>query len=402
MSTRQERPARAEAAADAADKHFIPYGRQWVDDEDIRAVVEVLRSDWLTTGPLVEKFEAAVAEFVGAEHAVAVANGTAALHASIYAAGIGAGDEVIVPAITFAASANCAVYQGATPVFADVAPDTLLLDPTQAERLVTPRTKAIIAVDYAGQPCDYDALREIAARHKLWLIDDACHAIGGSYRGRGVGTLADLNTFSFHPVKHITTGEGGAVTTDDGDLAGRLRTFRNHGITTDHRQREQRGSWFYEMVDLGYNYRLTDLQCALGCSQLGRLRGWVARRQEIARRYDEAFSGMTSVEPLRVRAEVSHAYHLYVVRLNLERLRVGRAEVFAHLRAQGIGVNVHYIPVHLHPYYRERFGTGPGLCPVAEAAYERIMTLPLFPAMGDEDVGTVISAVRGVEEAYGR
>ena len=402
MSTRQEQSAPSGGGAGAAGRRFIPYGRQWVGEEDIQAVVEVLCSDWLTTGPLVEKFEAAVAEFVGAEHAVAISNGTAALHASVYAAGIGPGDEVIVPAMTFAASANCAIYQGATPAFADVDPETLLLDPRQVAERLTPRTKAVVAVDYAGQPCDYDALREITERHGLVLIDDACHAIGGGYRGRAVGTLADLNTFSFHPVKHITTGEGGAVTTNDAEMARRLRLFRNHGITTDHRQREKQGSWFYEMVDLGYNYRLTDIQCALGISQLGRLRGWVARRREIARRYDEAFAGLTSVNPLGVRADVSHAYHIYVVRLNLERLTTDRAGVFKRLRAEGVGVNVHYIPVHLHPFYRERFGTGPGLCPVAEAAYERILTLPLFPAMSDEDVEAVITAVRGIEDAFAR
>ena len=403
MSTQQEQPVQSgDDVVEHVAKRFIPYGRQWVDDDDIRAVVEVLRSDWLTTGPLIEKFEAAIAEFVGAKHAVVVANGTAALHSGVYAAGVGPGDEVIVPALTFVASANCAVFQGATPVFADVEPDNLLLSPAQVEQKITPRTKAIVAVDYAGHPCDYDALREVASRHHLLLIDDACHAIGGSYKGRAVGTLADLNIFSFHPVKHITTGEGGAVTTNDDEMAHRLRLFRNHGITTDHRQREQQGSWFYEMVDLGYNYRLTDLQCALGLSQLRKLRGWVARRQEIARRYDSAFAGLKSIEPLRVREDVSHAYHLYVVRLNLEHLAIDRAGVFRYLRAAGIGTNVHYIPVHLHPYYRERFGTGPGMCPVAETAYERILTLPLFPAMTDDDVERVITVVKAVEESFAR
>ena len=237
----------------------------------------------------------------------------------------------------------------------------------------------MIAVDYTGQPCDYQALRAITDRHGLALMSDACHAIGGSYRGRPVGTLADLNTFSLHPVKHLTTGEGGVITTDDSAMAQRMRVFRNHGITSDHRQREQQGSWFYEMVDLGYNYRLTDLQCALGLSQLRKLRQWVTRRQEIARRYDMAFAEMPAVQPLAVRPEVAHGYHLYVVRFDLSQLRAGRAEIFAALRAEGIGVNVHYIPVHLHPFYRQRFGTGRGECPVAEAAYERIITLPMFP-----------------------
>jgi perosamine synthetase len=381
---------------------MLPYGRQWVDEEDIAAVVEVLRSDWLTTGPEVGEFEQAFADFVGAREAVAVSNGTAALHAAMYAVGIGPGDEVIVPPMTFAASANCIVFQGGTPVFADVNPDTLLLDPAQVEDKITPRTKAILAVDYTGQACDYDALRAVADRHGLVLVDDACHALGGSYQGRPVGSLADLSTFSFHPVKHITTGEGGMITTDDLDLAQRMRVFRNHGITSDHRQRAEQGSWFYEMVDLGYNYRLTDLQCALGMSQLRKLPAWVARRQEIARRYNAAFAEMPTVEPLGVRDDVSHAYHLYVIQLDLAQLQATRAEVFAALRAEGMGVNVHYIPVHLHPFYRERFGTGPGLCPVAEAAYERLISLPMFPAMTDEDVESVIKAVFKVCEYYSR
>ena len=381
-------------------KTRLPYARQWLDDDDVAAVVEVLRSDWLTTGPKVAEFEQAFADFVDAREAVAVSNGTAALHTAMYAIGIGPGDEVIVPPMTFAASANCVVFQGGTPVFADVDPDTLLLDPTQVEAKIGPSTKAIIAVDYTGQPCDYDALRTIADRHGLILVDDACHALGGSYKGRPVGSLADLSTFSFHPVKHITTGEGGMITTDDPQLAQRMRIFRNHGITTDHRQREQEGSWFYEMVDLGYNYRLTDLQCALGMSQLRKLPGWVARRQEIARRYDAAFAEIPAVEPLEVRYHVSHAYHLYMVRLDLEQLKVDRAKVFAALLAEGIRVNVHYIPAHLHPFYRERFDTGPGMCPVAEAAYERLITLPIFPAMTNRDVGNVIEAVRKVIECY--
>ncbi len=381
---------------------LLPYGRQCLDEDDIAAVVEVLCSGWLTTGPKVAEFEETFARTVGAKHAVAVSSGTAALHTAMYAIGIGPGDEVIVPAMTFAASANCVVFQGGTPVFADVDPDTLLLDPAQVEARITPRTKAIIAVDYAGQPCDYDTLQAIARRHGLTLVADACHALGGGYRGRPVGSLADVNTFSFHPVKHITAGEGGMVTTDDPELARRMRTFRNHGITSDHRQREKAGSWFYEMADLGYNYRLTDFQCALGISQLRKVPGWVAHRQEIARRYDAAFTEIPAVRPLGVRGDVSHAYHLYVIQLDLAQLRATRAEVFAALRAEGIGVNVHYIPVHLHPFYREKFGTGPGMCPVAEQAYEQIISLPIFPRMTDKDVEDVIAAVRKVIVAYQR
>jgi len=369
---------------------LLPYGRQSVDEDDIAAVVAVLRSDWLTTGPKVEGFERDFAAFTGAAHAVAVANGTAALHATMAALGIGPGDEVVVPAITFVASANCVVYQGATPVFADVHPETLLLDPADVERRLTPRTRAIVSVDYAGHPCDYEALRVIAERHRLALVADACHALGGAWRGRPVGSLADLNTFSLHPVKPITSGEGGVITTDDDALAARMRVFRSHGISSDFRQREKQGSWAYEMVTLGYNYRLSDIQCALATSQLRKLPGWIERRQEIARQYDAAFTSESLFRPLAVRDGVSHGYHLYVIRL---RPGCDRSAFFKALRAEGIGVNVHYSPVHLHPFYREKFGTSPGLCPVAEQASAEILTLPIFPRMTNQDVGDVIAAV---------
>ncbi len=379
---------------------MLPYSRQWITEDDIAAVIETLQSDWLTTGPKVGQFEKAFAHWTGARETVAVSSGTAALHAAMYALGIGPEDEVIVPAMTFAASANCVVYQGGTPVFADVKPGTLLLDPAQVETKITKRTKAIIAVDYAGQPCDYDALTAIAEHYNLAIVADACHALGGSYKGKSVGTLADLNTFSLHPVKNMTSGEGGAITTGEANLAQRIRVFRNHGITSDHRQREAAGSWSYEMVDLGYNYRLTDFQCALGISQLHKLSDWVARRQAIARCYNDAFASLHAVSPLAVREGVSHGYHLYVVRLDLTRLNVDRSAIFSALRAEGIGVNVHYVPVHLHPYYRKRLGTGPGLCPVAELAYEQIISLPIFPQMTDADVGNVISAVSKVVTYY--
>ena len=381
---------------------LLPYGRQTVTDEDIAAMAEVLRSDWLTTGPLVNQFERAFAEYVGAREAVAVNSGTAALHAAIFALGIGPGEEVIVPAMTFAASANCVVFQGATPVFADVEPDTLLIDPSSAGRKITKRTRAIVAVDYAGQPCDYNRLTGLCGKHGIKLIADACHALGAEYKGRKVGGLADLSTFSFHPVKHITTGEGGMITTNDSDFAARMRRFRNHNIATDFRQREETGSWFYEVVDLGYNYRLTDFQCALGISQLSKVGGWVERRCEIARRYDQAFADVPQVEPLGVMPDVKHAYHLYVVKLDLEGLSADRGFVFNALRAEGIGVNVHYIPVHLHPYYRRRFNTGPGLCPNAEAAYEQILSLPMFPAMSGRDLEDVIETVNKVIHAVAK
>jgi perosamine synthetase len=380
---------------------LLPYGRHEIDDDDVAAVARALRSEWLTSGPGVSDFESAIARTVEADYAVAVSSGTAALHAAMWAIDIGPGDEVIVPPMTFAASANVVVYQGATPVFADVDPDTLLIDPAAAAARITPRTRAIVAVDYAGQPCDYAALREAIAGRPVALVADACHAIGArDERGRAVGAIADLTAFSFHPVKHVTTGEGGAVTTNDASFAERMRTFRNHGITVDHRQRSEQGSWFYEIVDLGYNYRLTDVQSALGLSQLAKLRARVARRQAIAHEYDRAFAAIPEVRPLSVRAGVSHSYHLYVVRVETGRLACDRAMMFSALRREGIGVNVHYIPVHLHPFYRQRFGAGPGLCPVAEAAYASILTLPMFAGMETRDVRDVIEAVTKVVAAF--
>ena len=366
---------------------FIPYGRQTIDDEDIAAVVEVLRSDWLTTGPAVAHFENDICQYTGAKYGVAVSSGTAALHCAMFALGIGQGDEVIVPPMTFAATSNCILYQGGTPVFADVDAGTLLLDPAAAEAAITPRTKAIIAVDYAGQPCDWDALRAIADRHHVALVADSCHALGARYKGRTVGTLADITVFSFHPVKHITTGEGGMAVTDDAGLATRLRHFRGHGITSTASEREKLGGWFYEMTELGYNYRITDFQCALGSSQLKKLNGWIAQRNELAHMYDNFFAAHQEkgIRPLLQRPEVLNAYHLYVVR------HPKRDVVFNDLRDNGVGANVHYIPVHLHPYYKEHLGTCEGMCPVAEAAYKEILTLPLWPGMEFGDIQWILS-----------
>ena len=372
---------------------ILPYGRQWIDESDIQAVVNVLRSDWITTGPMVETFEKAIAEFVGAKYAVALSSGTAALHAAMYAAEIRKGDQVLVPPMTFVATANAVVFQGGTPSFVDVESATLLADPAKIAEKIGSDTKAITVVDYAGQPCDYDSLRDIAKHKRLILIEDACHSLGAKYKGEKVGSLADLTIFSFHPVKHITTGEGGMVVTDNPQFAEKMRRFRNHGIATDYRQRAEKRTWFYEMVDLGYNYRLTDIQCALGISQLRKLPGWITRRREIAKRYDNAFAGNLYVKPLETKSSAFHAYHLYVIQLSLEKLKVSKNEVFTFLQNAGIGVNVHYIPVHLHPFYRKTFGTSTGLCPVAEAAYERILSLPIFPRMTDKDVTKVIGAI---------
>jgi perosamine synthetase len=385
----------------AVRRRMLPYSRQTIDQTDIDAVVQVLRGDWLTTGPNIKEFEQAFAAAVEAAEAVAVSSGTAALHAAMHALAIGPGDEVIVPALTFAATANCVVYQGASPVFADVDADTLLIDPDDVESKITSRTRAIIAVDYAGQPCDYDALRRLTRQYGLALVADACHSLGATWKGRPVGTLADLNVFSLHAVKAMTTGEGGIVTSESALRAQRMRCFRNHGVSSDHFQREREGSWFYEMAELGYNYRLSDFQCALGLTQLAKLVSWVARRHAIANRYNEALAQMDGVQPLRVSSDAQSAYHLYVIRLDSGCLAADRARIFAALRAEGIGVNVHYLPVHLHPFYRRRFGIGPGLCPRAEAAYETILSLPIFPAMTDADVEDVIQALWKVVNAYG-
>jgi perosamine synthetase len=372
---------------------MIPYGKQSIDDDDVRAVVEVLRSDWLTTGPKVPEFEKAVADFVRAKYAVAVCNGTAALHAVMFALGIGPGDEVILPPMTFAATANSIVYQGGTPIFSDINPDTLLIEPGLIEDKITSKTKAIIAVDYAGQPCDYDGLRKICEKHGLFLIADACHALGATYKDKFVGSLADMTVFSFHPVKNITTGEGGMIVTDDAKLDSRARLFRNHGIQTNYKQRDQQGTWFYEMLELGYNYRITDIQCALGISQLKKLPDFLKIRHKIASRYDDAFNLIPEIQPLTILKDVFHAYHLYVIKLHLEALSCSRMSIFQYLRNQGIGINVHYIPVHLHPFYRKHFGTHRNICPMAEKVYEQILSLPIFPGMTDKDIKKVIDAL---------
>ncbi|MFC1499683.1 UDP-4-amino-4,6-dideoxy-N-acetyl-beta-L-altrosamine transaminase [Candidatus Zixiibacteriota bacterium] len=379
---------------------FLPYGRQSIGEEDISEVVNVLRSDWLTTGPYVERFETAFAKQFGLKRTVAVSSGTAALHTATSTLGVGEGDEIIVPSLTFCATANCVLFHGATPVFADVDPDTLLIDPSSVEALITERTRAVITVDYAGHPCDYDRLTELCQRHAIALVDDASHALGARYHGRETGTLADLTTYSFHPVKHITSGEGGMVATRNEEWAAAMKRFRNHNISSESRQREIETTWRYDITGLGFNYRITDIQCALALNQLPRLPAWLERRRQIAGIYSRAFQEIDAVQPLAVAADIEHAWHLYVIQLELDQLTVDRGEVFRALRAEGIGVNVHYIPVHLHQWYRNHLGTAPGLCPVTEEAYERIISLPIFPLMTDSDVSDVITAVNKVTEAY--
>lgn len=383
-------------------KKLLPYGRQSIAEDDIQAVVDCLRSDWLTTGPKVGEFEEALAVQVGAKYAVAFSSGTAALHGAAFAAGLKPGDEAITSPLTFAASANCVLYQGARPVFADVSADTLNLDPDRLAEKITKNTRAVLPVDYAGHPADLDPILAMADRHGLLVIEDACHALGAEYHGRRTGSVAHMSVFSFHPVKHLATGEGGMVTTDRPDLAESLRRFRNHGISTDARQRHATGQWHYEMVLLGFNYRLTDIACALGLSQLQKLAPNLARRREIAARYTAAFRELPGVTPPAVRSNVNPAWHLYPIRVNPARLAADRAQVFRALRAENLGVNVHYIPVHLHPYYKDQFGYQGGEYPVAEAAYEQLISLPMFHAMTDQDVDDVIAAVGKVTNHYSR
>jgi UDP-4-amino-4,6-dideoxy-N-acetyl-beta-L-altrosamine transaminase len=381
---------------------MLPYGRQSITEADIQAVVEVLRSDWLTTGPKVAEFEEAFADYVGARYAVSFSSGTAALHGAAFVAGLQPGDEAITTPLTFVATANALLYVGARPVFADVDPETLNLAPQKASTSITPRTRAILPVDFAGHPSAMDSFLDLAAEHGLTIIEDASHALGATYRKRRTGSLAHMTTFSFHPVKHLATGEGGMVTTQDPKLADSLRRFRNHGISSDARQRLASGQWFYEVEELGFNYRLTDVASALGLSQLSKLDANLARRRAIAAIYREAFQSLPALALPGLDPEVEPAWHLYAVRLNLDTLTAGRAAIFRALRAENIGVNVHYIPVHLHAYYRKRFGYSGKEFPVAENAYDRLLSLPLFHGMSDQDVQDVITAVGKVLTAFAR
>lgn len=375
---------------------MIPYGRQLISEDDINAVVEVLKSSWVTTGPKVTEFEEALAAFTGAEDAVCFSSGTAALHAAMAVIDIRSGDEVIVSPMTFAASANCILYQGGTPVFADIDPDTLLIDPRQVEKMITSKTRAIIAVDYAGQPCDYTALRKICNEHSVVLVADACHSLGAEDAGVAVGCLADISVLSFHPVKHICTGEGGALLLNDKKLAEQARRFRNHGITADPHQRNKAGTWDYDMESLGFNYRLTDLQCALGISQLKRLPAWLKCRAEVAAYYDEAFIMLDGVNSLKNRENIRHAYHLYVIRVDKEKAGIDRNEMFKRLRNKGIGVNVHYKPVFNHSYYKKHLPDAGVDCPVTLGVADEILSLPIFPSITDDQLMTVVNEVKAV------
>lgn len=365
-----------------------------MDEDDIQAVVEVLRSDYLTTGPKIGEFEKIVAEYVGVKYAVAISNGTSALHAACFAAGIGPGDEVITTPITFAASANCVLYCGGAPVFADINPDTYNIDPEDIRRKITAKTKAIIPVHLAGQPCEMDEIHKIANEHGLIVIEDGAHALGAEYKGRKVGTLSDMTTFSFHPVKPITTGEGGMIVTDNKEFYQKLVLFRSHGITRDESlMTRNEGPWYYQQLELGYNYRMTDIQCALGCSQMKKLDGFLERRRELVKRYDEAFVDCENVVTPYQLPETKSGWHLYIIQVKNR----DRREVFERLRNEGVGVNVHYIPVYMHPYYQEH-GYSEVNCPHAEELYSHIISLPLFPGLTEAQQDEVIEKVKNAVE----
>lgn len=373
---------------------MIPYGKQTIEQDDIQAVVDVLKSDFLTTGPKIAEFEQTVADYVGAKYAVAISNGTSALHAACFAAGIEPGDEVITTPLTFAASANCVLYCGGTPVFADVDPKTYNIDPEDIQRKITDRTKAIIAVHLAGQPCDMDAIHSIAREHGLIVIEDGAHALGSVYKGKKVGSMSDMTTFSFHPVKPITTGEGGMIVTDNEDFYKKMILFRSHGITRDDSMMTRNdGPWFYQQFNLGYNYRITDIQCALGCSQMKKLDRFLARRKEIVARYNEAFADCDNIITPYQLSDTESGWHLYIVQVK----KCDRRQVFENMREKGIGVNVHYIPVYMHPYYQEH-GYENVHCANAEEIYSHIISLPLYLGLTSEQQDYVIDTLKSLCE----
>mgnify|MGYP005758445105 CR=1 FL=1 len=380
----------------------IYYGRQWIGEDDIRAVEEVLRSDYITCGPKVDEFEQELARYTGAKYAVAVSNGTAALHCACLAAGIGPGDEVITTPLTFAASANCALYCGARPVFADVDPHTYNIDPASVRAHITDKTKAIVAVDFTGQAVRHEELRAICDEFGLVFIEDAAHAIATKYKGQQVGSLADLTCFSFHPVKTITGGEGGAVTTNDEALYRKLVLAHTHGITHDEslmQDAPHEGPWCYEQISLGYNYRMTDFQAALLVSQLHKVDHFAARRKQIVSAYNKAFADMPELILQQEIPESDTCRHLYIIRLALDKLTCTRRQFFDAMSAENVQCQVHYVPVYWFPYY-QALGYEKGLCPVAEEIYQGIMSIPLYPKMTDQDVEDTIHAVKKVVEAY--
>lgn len=376
---------------------FLPFNQPDIGQAEIDEVVDTLRSGWITTGPKTKEFERRFAEYIGVRHAIAVNSCTGGLHIALAAAGVGPGDEVIVPTMTFCATANVVVHLGATPIVVDVEPDTLNIDPQCLEAAITPRTKAVIPVHLYGHPCDMDRISEIAKVHRLLVIEDAAHAVAAEWRGRRVGTLSPATVFSFYATKNLTTAEGGMITTDDDEYGERMRVWSLHGISRDAWKRySAEGSWYYEVSVPGFKYNLADLQSALGLHQLARLEVMVQRRTELAARYHAGLCDLPEIELPNVRSGIRHAWHLYVIRLRLERLEINRAEFIERLKSEGIGTSVHFIPLHRHPYYRNRFGFQPADFPVADAAYERLISLPLYTRMTERDVDDVVKAVHRV------
>ncbi len=381
-------------------KEFIPYGKQFIEEDDIDAVNAVLKSSYLTTGPKVEEFEKNLCDLTGAKYAIAISNGTAALHAACYAAGITVGDEVITTPITFAASANCVLYCGGTPVFADIDPYTWNIDPEKIMEKITNKTKAVIAVDFTGQAVQIDEIKEICKKHNLIFIEDAAHSIGTKYSGVPIGAHADMTTFSFHPVKTITCGEGGAILTNNEEYYNKIMLFRSHGITRDENLLTHVPfNGYNEQIDLGFNYRMTDFQAALGSSQLNKIDKFSKRRKTIVSKYNKEFSQIPEIITQKEIPESDTTRHLYIIRLNLEKLNVDRNQIYKALNAENVGLQVHYVPVYLHPYY-QKLGYKKGLCPNAEALYEGIITIPLYYSLSDEDVDGIIEAVKKVMNYY--
>jgi perosamine synthetase len=382
----------------------LNYGKQTIDELDKQAVLDVLNENkYLTTGPKVTEFEDKVKQYCGVKYACAVNSGTAALHLAIHALDLKSSDEVIVTCLSFVASSNAILYCGVKPVFCDIEADTMNIDPKKIEKLITKDTKAILVVDFAGQPCDYHKILPIVIKHNLVLIEDAAHSIGCQVNScpnkPKVGSFADITTFSFHPVKNITTCEGGMTVTNNKQYYNRMKSFLTHGITRDYKDREKSASHYYEMVDLGYNYRIPDLLCALGISQLNKIDSFISRRQEIAKIYDQKLSKFNKyLAPLTQRFE--SAYHIYVIKLKLDNLKTDRDTIFKALKAEGIGVNVHYMPIHLHPYYKNNLNTYEGMMPIAEKVYQQIITVPLFPLMTDKDIDDVVDALDKVINFY--
>lgn len=380
---------------------YLPYGKQLIDENDIKSAIDILNGDYLTTGPTVNKFEKMVCDYVGSKYAVAFSSGTSALHAACFVAGINEGDEVITTPMTFAASANCILYCNGTPVFADINPNTYNIDICEIEKKITDKTKAIIPVHFTGQSVDLDPILDLAKKYNLIVIEDAAHALGTKYKGRYIGSISDMTMFSFHPVKTVTTAEGGMITTNSKEIYEKLLLFRTHGITRnkDFMTNKNEGPWYYEQIDLGYNYRITDLQCALGISQMNKLDSFIKRRKELVRMYNEHLSSIEGIILQKEEDFSDTSRHLYIIRLELDKFKVGRKQIFEALLAENIGVNVHYLPVYLHPYY-QKLGYKKGTCPNAESLYDSMITLPLYPAMSNNDFYDVINALNKVLDFY--